>query len=69
MRINADQLRESFTTFKNEVDTALTAIGHQLDAGEYAAAAKGLNILSQRVASTNVAVRTVLIKGKFIDTE
>jgi hypothetical protein len=68
-RIDTQQLAASYGQFKEEVTIALDAIGNQLDAGAYAEAAAGLNVLSQRVAKTNVAVRTVLIRGGFIDTE
>jgi hypothetical protein len=61
------QLRTTFDTFRTEVDTALEAVGNQLDAREYALAARTLNTLTERMAKTSLAVRTILIKGGHIE--
>jgi len=68
-RISETALANSLDQFRFEVDAALTAITNQLLDKKYVEAAEGMNVLSQRVAKTNLAMRNVLIQGGHIDTE
>jgi hypothetical protein len=68
-KISETALANSLDQFRYEVDAALTAITNQLLNKEYVQAAEGMNVLSQRMAKTNLAVRNVLIQGGHIDTE
>jgi hypothetical protein len=68
-KISETALANSLDQFRYEVDTALQAITNQLLNKEYVQAAEGMNVLSQRMAKTNLAVRNVLIQGGHIDTQ
>jgi len=68
-KISEEALAKSLEQFRTEVDTALTTIANNVVAKQYVLAADGMNVLSQRMAKTNVALRAVLIQGGYIDTE
>jgi hypothetical protein len=68
-KIDISQLETTYATFMREVDVTMAVVADQLRAGRYVEAAQGMNILTERMAKTSVALRAILIKGGYIKEE
>lgn len=69
MRIDMTQLMTTFTIFQGETNTAMDSVSNHLSNGQYAEAADVMNTLTERMAKTSLAMRTILIKAGHIKGE